>query len=258
MPTKNVSLATVKKSLPLAKALVKAVDVDKDGAVDLDEEVKRIGVRDHFVARDLVKLAGSYETYNKDMSASPSGMAAQLDTAMRSLEKADKNGDGELTNDELAKASKLAQQLVRFSQEHESHKIADFEIKPFEKAGTKAWVKLAEKEYYNVDRSGGGQPRFGTALVASRSDVAKNAKPVLAQYDALRKEFPKGTLEASCSTVNGQPVWYVHVKNDARVDVIVVDMKGKRLAQGVATPPKLKPGQSQWSLPWNFAWTEAR
>lgn len=252
---KSILLSKVEKALPLAKALVKAVDVDKDGEVDLDEEVRRIGVRDQFVARGLVRLAGTYEVYGRDGAPTPQGMVRELDRAMRSLVKSDKNGDGKVDRAELAKTSKVARQLVAFSQAHAGKSVKDFLIKPYEKPGTKAWLQVAEKSYYDVERSGGGQPRFGTALIIKRGDLPA---PIRAEYDKLRREAPKGVIEASDALVNGQTTYYIHVKADRRVDVIIVDPTGKRLAKGIATAPKVKPGESAWNAIWKFSWAETR
>jgi hypothetical protein len=244
----SVKISDVKKALPLAKKLATAVDVDKNKQVD-SEEIARVKVRDQYVARNMLSLALRNLSYPDNTSASPKQLASELDGAVRSLERADKNHDGVVSGAELNKASQLARALAAFAQEHDGDKIADFEIKPYEKAGTKAWVGLAQHEYYDVQRSGGGQPRFGTALIIKRAELPPALRK---QYDTFRAAHPTGTLEASAYNVNGATAYYFHVKQDTRVDVRVLDAKGKALSEGVFTGSR-----TDWSKPWKAKWTDA-
>ncbi len=244
----SVKISDVKKALPLAKKLAVAVDVNKDKRVN-SEEIARVKVRDQFVARDLLNRALSNSTWPDGSDASPARLAAEFDGAIRSLEKADKNGDGVVTGAELSKASLLAKALAAFAAEHGDDQVADFEIKPYEKPGTRAWADLAKQEYYDVGRSGGGQPRFGTALIIKREDLSPALR---SKYDAFRAAHPTGTLEASSYKLNGAPAYYFHVKQDTRVDVQVLDAKAKPLSEGVFTGSR-----TDWSKPWKAKWTDA-
>lgn len=244
----RVKIADVKKALPLAKKLAAAVDVDKNKQVNA-EEVARVKVRDQFVARNMLSLALRNLSYPDNSWATPKQLASELDGAIRSLEKADKNNDGVVSGAELNKASQLARALAEFAAQHEGDQIADFEIKPYEKPGTKAWTTLAQGEYYDVRRSGGGQPRFGTALVLKRDELSPALRTA---YDAFRAKHPTGTLEASSYLVNGAAAFYFHVKQSSRVDVEVLDAKGKKLSDGVFTG-----SATDWSKPWKAKWTPA-
>lgn len=243
----SVKIADVKKALPLAKKLAAAVDVNKDQRVN-SEEIARVKVRDQYVARDLLSRALSNSTWPDGSDASPARLAAEFDGAIRSLEKADKNGDGVVTGAELSKASLLAKALAAFAAEHEGDAVKDFEIKPYETPGTKAWVGLAKHEYYDVSRSGGGQPRFGTALIIKRDALSPALRK---QYDAFRAGHPTGTLEASAYNVNGATAYYFHVKQDTRVDVLVLDAKARPLSEGVFTGAR-----TDWSKQWKAKWTD--
>ncbi len=244
----SVKIADVMKALPLAKKLAAAVDVNKDKKVNSDE-IARVKVRDDFAARNLLSRALSNSTWPDGADASPARLAAEFDGAIRSLEKADKNKDGVVTGAELSKASLLAKALAQFAAEHEGDAIKDFQIKPYEKPGTKAWADLAKHEYYDVQRSGGGQPRFGTALIIKRAELSA---PLRKQYDAFREAHPTGTLEASAYNVNGATAYYFHVKQDTRVDVLVLTDKAKPLSEGVFTGSR-----TDWSKPWKAKWSDA-
>lgn len=243
----SIKLSDVKKALPLAKKLATAVDVDKNKAVT-SEEIKRVRVRDQFASRNLLSLAVRDATYPHDMDARPAMLAAQFEVAYRSLEKADKNQDGVVSTTELSKASQLARALAAFATEHGGGKIADFDIKPYEKPGSKEWNAVAQREYYDV-KTEGGQPRFGTALVLKRSELPA---PMRKEYDAFRAEHPTGPLEASSYTVNGAAAFYFHVKQPTRVDVLLLDGKGKRLSEGVLTG-----SATNWTAPWKARWSDA-
>ncbi|MBL9038101.1 MAG: hypothetical protein JNG84_06275, partial [Archangium sp.] len=68
-------------------------------------------------------------------------------------------------------------------------------------------------------------------------------------YDAFRATHPTGTLEASSSLVNGAVAYFVHVKQPTKVDVLILDAKGKSIGEGVFTG-----SATNWSTPWRARW----
>lgn len=258
MPVNNRSLTQLRNALPLAKALTTAVDVDRNKKVTVDRgddarwsELARLDVRDNFVTRNLLREAASREVGRLDKEPTPKGMAKQLDGALASLERADANKDGVLSDAELAKASKLGRLLATFGEAHQGKTVADFKIRPLEKPGTRAWTKLAESRYYGP--SSKGAPRFGSATITPRE---KLPKAVRAQYDALAKRTPGAKVEAQALLINGATAWFVHAKTADRVSMLVVTSAGKAVAEGTATAPKLTAGQSAHTVHWKTRWIE--
>jgi hypothetical protein len=170
-----------------------------------------------------------------------------LDRAISSLERADKNGDGVLTTAELGKASRAARNFVEFAQKYADKSVAVFEVKPWEKPGTAAWVSLAKQTYFGKESEPMNRPYFGTALVIPRGQLA-NAK-LKAGWDELARANPGAKLEAMSLKVNGEPVVFMHAKNEGRYDVRLFDEAGRQLASGVAKP-KSDP-RADWSVRWD-------
>lgn len=242
-----IKINDVKKALPLAKSLLKKLDVDKDKAVSTDES-KRIRVRDNFVARNFVSNALDRLSWPDNPGPySINGVERVLEGAISSLEKADKNKDGLLTGDELKNASKVARSFVEFAQKYAGKSVTVFDVKPYEKPGTKAWVDLAKREYFGGPNEPMNKPYFGTALVLKRSELP-NPK-LKAALDELRADFPGRTVEAVSFKVNGEPVFFMHAKSDARYDVRLFDDTGKQIAAGVAKP-KPNDARADWSVSW--------
>ena len=52
--------------------------------------------------------------------------------------------------------------------------------------------------------------------------------------------------------MNGAAAFYFHVKQATRVDVLLLDAKGKRLSEGALTG-----SATNWSTPWKARWTDA-
>lgn len=244
----TIKINDVKKALPLAKSLLKKLDLDKDKAVSTDE-AKRIRVRDNFTARNFVSSALDRLSWPDNAGPySIKGVEGVLDGAISSLEKADKNKDGVLTGEELKNASKVARNFVEFAQKYAGKSVAVFDVKPYEKPGTKAWVDLAKKEYFGGPNEPMNRPYFGTALVLKRSELP-NAK-LKAAYDALKADFPGRAVEATSYKVNGEPVVFMHAKSDARYDVRLFDEAGKQIAAGVAKP-KPNDARADWTVSWD-------
>ncbi|MFT3712451.1 MAG: hypothetical protein QM817_32800 [Archangium sp.] len=244
----NIKINDVKKALPLAKSLLKKLDVDKDKAVSHDES-GRIRVRDNYTARNLVGDAMARLSWPDNAGPySIKSVEGVLDGAIASLEKADKDHDGKLTGDELKNASKVARSFVEFAQKYAGKSVAVFDVKPYEKPGTKAWVELVKKDYFGSPVEPMNKPYFGTALVLKRSELP-NAK-LKAAYDDLKHDFPGRTVEATSSKVNGETVYFMHAKSDAQYDMRLFDDAGKSLATGTAKP---KPGdaRARWQLHWD-------
>jgi hypothetical protein len=248
MPVGNLTKAQVEKALRLTSRLTRAVDVDKDKDVR-GEEIARVRVRDGFATRNLLRGAANNATYPHDIPARPAGLQAALQQAHRSMQKADKNGDGVYSTAELSRASRLARDLAKFTELHADKKVADFDIKPLEKPGTREWALLAGKEYYDP-KEDQGAPRFGTAMILSRSELPVGVRKA---YDAFAARHPGGKVEASSWKVNGEPAYFVHVKTDARVDAAVVTRAGKVVLEGVVKPPA-NPGRSVHYVAWNARW----
>lgn len=240
--SRSALIADVKKALPLAKAIVKQLDADKDRVLG-DDELKRLGVRDNFVTRNLVSKALRNATY-PDHEGALSRVNAALDQALRSVQRADQDGDGKITGAQMARVSQLGRALVEFAALHKNHRVSDFSIKPFEKPGSAAWVKLAEHEYFNKD-SPANFPFFGSALILGRHELPS---AVQRRYDAFRNRFPDGKLEACSWLVNGEKVYYFHVKQASVYQVQICDKKGKALADGVARAGETS--RAQWSVRW--------
>jgi hypothetical protein len=242
-----VRITDVKKALPLAKSLLKRLDADKDTKVSTDE-VKRIRVRDNFLTRNFVRNALDRLSYPDDPGPySIKNVEGVLAGAIASLEKADKNKDGQLTGEELKNASKVAKSFVEFAQKYAGKSVAVFDVKPYEKPGTKAWVELAKKEYFGGPNEPMNRPYFGTATVLKPSELPNaNLKDALAE---LKTDFPGRKVEATAYKVNGAMVFFMHAKADAQIDARLFDERGKSIARGVATP---KPGdpRANWILSW--------
>lgn len=243
-----VKLNDVKKALPLAKSLLKKLDVDKDKAVSTDE-VKRIRVRDNYTARNLVSNALDRLSYPDNGGPyNVKSVERVLEGAIASLEKADKNKDGALTGEELKNASKVARSFVEFAQKYAGKSVAVFDVKPYEKPGSKEWVALAQREYFGGPNEPMNKPYFGTAMVLKRSDLP-NAK-LRAAMDALSADFPGRTVEAVSYKVNDEPVFFMHAKSDSRYDVRLFDDAGKQIASGVAKPKPSDP-RADWTVRWD-------
>lgn len=244
----NIKINDVKKALPLAKSLLKKLDVDKDKAVSTDES-KRIRVKDNYTARNFVSSALDRLSWPDNPGPySIRGVEGVLEGAISSLEKADKNKDGQLTGEELKNASKVARNFVEFAQKYAGKSVAVFDVKPYEKPGTRAWVELAKKEYFGGPNEPMNRPYFGTALVLKRSELP-NAK-LKAEYDDLKRDFPGRTVEATSYKVNGEPVYFMHAKSDAQYDVRLFDDAGKKIASGIAKP-KPNDARADWQLRWD-------
>lgn len=243
----NVKISDIKRALPLAKSLVKKLDVDKDKKVSWDE-VKRIRVRDNFVARNLVSNAMDRLSYPDDPGPYEINyVQGALEGAIASLEKADKNKDGTLTPAELAKASKVAKSFVEFAALYKNKSVEVFNVKPYEKPGSAEWVNLAKKEYFGKPNEPMNKPYFGTALLLKRTDLP-NAK-MKAGWDAMIRDFPSAKVEAISFKVNDAPVYFMHAKTDSRYDVRLFDEKGNQIASGVARP-KSDP-RADWYVRWD-------
>ncbi len=245
----NLKISDIRRALPLAKALVKKLDVDKDKRVS-HQEVTRIKVRDNFVARNTVTEAMARLSWPDNSGPYDIGsLQAELDGGIRSLEKADKNKDGELTPAELATASRVGRSLAKFAQLYKDKKaVSVFKVAPYEKPGSKAWVDLAKKEYFGGPSEPMNKPYFGTALRLKPSELP-NAKLKAAMAD-LKSDFPGKTVEATSQLVNGAAVYFMHAYDDARYDVRLFDATGKPLAEGNVKP---KPGDAQ--ADWIVRWT---
>ena len=245
----SVKISDVRKALPLAKQLVKKLDVDKEKGVSFDE-VKRIKNRDNFVARNLVSSAMDRLSWPDNPGPyDVRSVHGELEGALKSLERADKNKDGVVSKTELSKASKVAKAFVEFAETYAGKTSKVFEIKPYEKPGTKEWVKLVEKDYFGRPEQPMNRPYFGTALVLKRSELP-NAK-LKAAYDDLIAQHPGKTVQAEASRVNGATVYFMHAFTDTRYDAQLFDEKGKKLATGVITP---NPRDSR--ADWIARWTE--
>jgi hypothetical protein len=244
----SIKIADVKKALPLAKSLLKKLDQDKDKAVSTDES-KRIRVRDNFTARNFVGNALDRLSYPDNVGPySLKGLDGVLGTAISSLERADKDKDGVLTGAELKSASKVARSFVEFAQKYAGKSVAVFDVKPYEKPGTAAWVDLAKQDYFGGPNEPMNKPYFGTALLLKRSELPNAAlKAALAKLGA---DFPGRTVEAVSWKVNGAPVYFMHAKSDAQYDVRLFDAAGKQLAAGVAKP-KANDARADWTVRWS-------
>lgn len=243
-----VRLTDVKKALPLAKALIKKLDVDKDKAVS-SEEVKRIRVRDNFTARSFISKALDRLSYPDDVGPyDVKRIEGVFDGALASLEKADKNKDGALTGEELKRASQVARSFVEFAQKYAGQSVEVFDVKPYEKPGSKAWVALAQRDYFGGPNEPMNKPYFGTALLLERSELP-NAK-LKAEMDALEADFPGRTVEAISRRVNGEPVYFMHAKANSQYDVRLFTEAGRSIAKGVAKPKPANLG-ANWVVRWD-------
>jgi hypothetical protein len=243
----NVKLSEVRRALPLAKALVRKLDVDKDKRVSGDE-VKRIKVRDNYVARNAISDA--MDRLSWPDNPGPYGIDsvnAELDGAIRSLERADKNKDGQLTPAELATVSRAGKAFVKFAQLYKGKTVSAFKVAPYEKPGTKAWVELAKREYFGGPNEPMNKPYFGTALRLKLSELP-NTKLKTA-FTKLGTDFPGRAVEAEALKVNGATVYFMHAYNAERYDVRLFDAAGKQIAIGNVTPRPGKP-REDWVVRW--------
>lgn len=243
----SVKISDVRKTLPLAKQLAKKLDVDKEKGVSYDE-VKRIKNRDNFVARNLMRTAMDRLSYPDNPGPyDVRSVQGELEGALKSLERADKNKDGKVSTAELKRASKVAKAFVEFAETYAGKTASVFQIKPYEKPGTKEWVKLVEKDYFGRPEQPMNRPYFGTALVLKRSELP-NAR-LKAAYDDLVAKFPGTTVQATSSRVNDATVYYLHAFTDRRYDAVLLDEKGKKLATGVVTPNP-RDARADWIARW--------
>jgi hypothetical protein len=243
----NVKISDVRKALPLAKQLVKKLDVDKEKGVSFDE-VKRIKNRDNFVARNLVRTAMDRLTWPDNPGPyDVKSVHGELERALDSLSRADKNKDGVVSTTELKSASKVAKAFVEFAEVYKGKTASVFDIKGYEKPGTKEWVKLVEKDYFGRPEEPMNKPYFGTALVLKRSELP-NAK-LKAAFDAMVAANPGKTVQATSSRVNEATVYYLHAFTDSRYDAQLFDDKGKKLATGVITPNP-RDARADWISRW--------
>lgn len=244
----DVKISDVAATLRLAKSLVKKIDVNKDQKVATDE-VRRIRVRDSFTARDLVSDALQRLSWPDDPGPYDiSRVNGVLEGALESLERADQDHDGSLTPSELAKASRVAKSFVEFAEKYADKSVSVFNVKPYEKPGTKAWVDLAKKAYFGGPNEPFNRPFFGSALILKRGELPS---PELRDaYDALKAAFPGVPVEATTQQVNGAAVFMMHAKGTEQYDVRLYDAQGAALAKGVAKPKASDP-RATWSIRWS-------
>lgn len=243
----GVKISDVKKAIPLARQLVAKLDADKDKKVSQDE-VKRIRVRDNYVARNMVRAAMDKLSWPDNPGPyDVKGVQASVDGVVKALERADKDKDGKLTPQELSNASRAARTFVEFAQKYADKSVAVFDVKPYEKPGTAAWVALAKQEYFGGPDEPMNRPYFGTALLIPRNEL--DTAKLKAGWDALAAANPGAKLQATSRLINGEPVIYMHAMKNDRYDVRVFDEAGKQLASGVARP-KTDP-RATWSVRWD-------
>ncbi len=243
----TVSLSQIRASLPLLNQVTAKLDVDKTKSVGA-EELKRLVVRDSFVSRNVIDAAMNSLSYPDNAGPySLSGLEGAFETGLRSLERADKDKDGVLSTAELAKASRVGKGLAAFAMKHDGRTAADFPVRAFEKPGTPAWLKLAQKEYFGGPSEPMNRPYFGTALVLRQAELPN--EKLKAAYAALKAEFPGATVQATSSKVNGATVYYMHAMTDARYDARIFDSQGALLSTGVATPDP-KNARADWNVAW--------
>lgn len=246
--TTTVSLSQIRAAVPLLNKVTAKLDVDKSKSVGSDE-LKRLVVRDGFVSRNVIDAAMSSLSYPDNPGPySLRGLEGAFETGLRSLERADKDKDGVLTSAELAKASRVGKGLAAFATKHQGRALADFPVKAYEKPGTPAWVKLAQKEYFGREGEPMNRPYFGTALVLKQAELPNAA--LKAAYAALKAEFPNATVQATSSQVNGATVYFMHAMTDARYDARIFDAKGALLSSGVATPDATN-ARADWHVAWS-------
>lgn len=243
----NVSLSQVRASLPLLNQVTAKLDVDKSKSVGGDE-LKRLVVRDGFVSRNAIDAAmNSLSWPDNPGPYALSSLQGAYETGLRSLERADKNKDGTLDAAELATASRLGRAVAKFAGAHRGDTAADFPVKAFERPGSPAWVKLAQKEYFGREGEPMNKPYFGTALVLKQAELPNAA--LKAAYTQLKADFPGATVQATSSKVNGATVYFMHAMTDARYDARIFDASGKLLSSGVATPDAQNP-RADWHVAW--------
>lgn len=243
----TVKIADVRKTLPLAKSLMRRLDVDKDARVSR-EEVARLKNKDDFTARNFVNASLDRLSWPDSPGPYPlERIAAVFEGAIESLQRADRDGDGALDDAELKRASRVARSFVEFTKKYAGQRAAVFEVVPYEKPGTKPWVELAKRDYFGRPNEPMNRPYFGTALVLNPSQLPTPAHR--AAYQALVDEFPGRTVQARRSVVNGAPVFLMHAMSPTRYDVRVLDARGAVLAEGVARP---RPDpRSNWTVRWD-------
>jgi hypothetical protein len=244
MPT---LIRDVKASLAVAKRLLKKVDVDRDGKVT-SSEVKRIKVRDNYTARDTLsaaidRLKWPDNTGPYDIDA----VAGVLQGAISSLERADKSRDGSVSVAEMKNASRVAREFAEFAGKYKGKSVSVFQVQPLERPGTPEWMKLAKREYFGRENEPMNRPYFGTALVIPRAQLPNAG--LRAAWDALAAAAPGTRLEATSARVNGDTVYFIHARADARYDVRMLDPQGQELARGVARAGATP--NARWSVRWD-------
>lgn len=238
----SISISKLQAALPLVEQIDQALDVDGNGQV-ADDEVKRIGVRDGWVARDFFHDV-QVQAGTDDMNPTPSMMTERVSASLRALVKLDQDKDGTLSDAELAKASRIGKLFIDFVEKDGGLSVAEMKIRPYEKPGTPAFAQLARREYSD-GLSISTTPFFGSALIVSAKDQPAGVAKVV---DALAQG--PGKTQCASWLVNGAQTYFVE-----RVDTqsgtgaaAVCDPLGNVLGQG--TIKKVSDHQ-----PWRVSWS---
>lgn len=229
----SVKISDMGKAVKLISRVMKAADFDKNKGLD-PSEVGRVKIRDNFVTRNVIRGAIS----NAGHDVTINGAVRALEAAVRSAARADTKGDkdGLFDSAEAQKASRLARNLAKFTELHGKKKVSDFKVAPAPPPDRKEIVALAKGAYETKLINS-----FGPLAVP----VASLPAAVRARAQALGAAHP-GRLEAARSVLTRSTVYYAHVVDGRRTDVLVLDPRGRTLASGFGTERS-----GRWSVSWN-------